>query len=133
MTIASLIRGYSMKDALDALYYTARFIKQAGRINVEDKDFFDDDVRSAPSEEARELARKLIAVIEADVGRPAAEFDFPLVIKIMNDLTSAEAELDIRFTAAEKEGAEKAIESMIEPTLREKELGQTRPRKEQGP
>jgi hypothetical protein len=115
--IIKIIRGYSTKDALDALYYVARFIKQADSISKHDKDFFEDDYRSVPSEEARALSMKLIEVIEAKEGKPAAHFDNAKAIKILRELTSAEEALELTFTSAEEEGAREAIKTMTIPSL----------------
>ena len=113
----SLTRDQDEKDTLDALYYAARFIKQAARIKHEYKDIFAEDTRSAPSAKARELCLALIAAVEADAGAKAANFDDETAARVLRDLTKARFSLNVQYSLAEQMGAESAIQSMIAPEI----------------
>jgi len=115
--IIRLISGHSKKDALDALYYAARFIKQAEQISKYHKDFFADDVRSAPSQEARDLALQVITAIELAEGCQASQFDSRAITRALKELTDAENSLDGEFSDAEEIAADSVILSMTLPNV----------------
>jgi hypothetical protein len=116
--IIDIIRGYSVKDSIDALYYAIRFIKQADSISKNDKDFFEDDERSMPSQEARKLTIRIIDIIEAKYGKNAAELDDAEFIEAMKALSAARNTLETPASAAEEEAAREAINSMVIPELK---------------
>jgi hypothetical protein len=113
--LATLTASYSQKDTLDALYYAARFIKQASRIQKEYKNIFEEDFRSAPSQSAQELCLTLISAIEAAVGRRAADFDDNLAARVLQQLTSNRVTSRADFTQEEDLAADAAIRSMVLP------------------
>jgi hypothetical protein len=117
--ILGLLKDHSAKDAVDALYYAARTIKQSYLLKEREKDFFDDESRSAPSDEVRALSLKLVEVIEAEVGKKAADFDSDMLSKTLGELWSAEEAIDIPSTTDDAVAAGIAIGMMVRPTVTE--------------
>ena len=115
--IAILLRDYSTKDSLDALYYAARSIKQAYFRGNFQKDIFDDDARSAPSSDARSLTRRLIEAIETDTGKHATEFTKAEFVEAIDRLIAGGEGLSTKFTAAEERRAYRAMVSMVDSSV----------------
>lgn len=70
----TILDGVSFEDTRTSLYYLSRYLKLTPTQEEYEKDFFEDDARSAPSEGIKELTRRLVACIESHEGMPAADF-----------------------------------------------------------
>src|SRR5688572_19138058 len=73
--LENVIFGFDIPDIRAAFYYLSRYLKQADSIDEYEKDFFEDDFRSAPSEIAKKLTFSLIEFIEMQAGKKASEFN----------------------------------------------------------
>lgn len=91
--LQSYIDAVDETTARAALYYLGRYVKQAGYFDKYGKDIFEDEVRSAPSEEVMDVARKMMAALEDREGCPASEFDDALVLELLREITALEDEL----------------------------------------
>jgi len=115
--IVQMIREHPANDAIDALYFCIRYIKQAANLLVAKKDIFEEDTRSKPSPAARALTEKIIAAIEADAGEPAANFSRTLVMQVVGELASAAEAIDVVLTPAEEDRATRAMQAMREASM----------------
>jgi len=115
--IVQLIREHPANDAIDALYFCIRYIKQAANLIGAEKDIFDEDTRSKPSPAARALTETMISAIETDAGEPAANFSRAHTMQIINELASAAEAIDVVLTPAEEARATRAMQTMWEANL----------------
>ena len=53
--LEDVIQNYEISDVRAAFYYLSRYLKQADYFEEYEKDFFEDDYRSAPTEIAKNL------------------------------------------------------------------------------
>ncbi len=117
--IYPIISTLSVDDARSSLYYLCRYIKQASIQKVYEKDIFDDDRRSAPSNIARATTLNLIAFIENLEGMTASEFDEDTFHYWIDHTIEIEDRLDPAMTSNEFKRAEEFLNSMPKPKLRE--------------
>jgi len=92
--IDSLLRGFSVKDATDAIYYAVRYIQHADRMPQDSKDLFADGVESTPSKEARGLTKKLLRWVESTNFKSAADLTDWEASWVIRALIEAAARLD---------------------------------------
>lgn len=115
--IKLLIANSSVGDARSALYYVGRYLKIAPKIDEYEKDFFEEENKSAPSEFVRGLAWKIIHFIEDAAGQTANEFDDQTFIVWIDRVTSVERDLDPELTGEAIERAMQILETMKEPPI----------------
>ncbi|WP_351008804.1 hypothetical protein [Shewanella sp. S1-58-MNA-CIBAN-0166] len=89
-----LIEGAETSDARSAFYYLGRYLKQAEHYWRYEKDFFEDDYQSKPSEEAKALTFSLIDFIEEYENKKANDFTDEQYIFWVEKLDEVESKLD---------------------------------------
>ncbi|MEH6743125.1 hypothetical protein [Hyphomonas sp.] len=110
--ISLLLKGVDEATARSALYYAGRYIKQASDFQKYSKDIFEDEIRSAPSEEVKRLTLYLINEIELRAGQEARNFTDALIVELLDDITAAEDSLARTFTDDEIAKANSFIETI---------------------
>ena len=100
-----LINGVETSDARAAFYYLGRYLKQAENYWRYEKDFFEDDYQSKPSEVAKDLTFSLIDFIEEYEGRKADDFTDEQYIFWVDKLNEVESNLDPEPTKEQVEVA----------------------------
>ena len=116
-SFSHIISGKDAKTVVDAIYYVGRYIKQADHLSEFEKDIFEDDERSEPTQEVKDLALAIVAAIEAEVGMPAADFDDSTLIDVMDQLAEAEAALTNDLTPDQLKEVEDIIDQMRPPPI----------------
>lgn len=115
--IEDLVKGHEITDIRAAFYYLSRYLKQADYFTEYQKDFFEDDYQSAPSDVAKELTFSLINFIEDRAGKKASEFDDEEYIKWMDEIDAVESNLDPEPSNMVKEAADQMIDELFLPEL----------------
>ncbi|MBU9838421.1 hypothetical protein J1780_00350 [Rahnella aceris] len=115
--LENVIFGFDIPDIRAAFYYLSRYLKQADSIDEYEKDFFEDDFRSAPSEIAKKLTFSLIEFIEMQAGKKASEFNDQEYISWMNEINHVESGLDPEPSNEIKNSAESTIEELFLPEI----------------
>jgi hypothetical protein len=103
--------SFSSEEVVTALYYVARYIKQAAFFKHE-KDIFEDVERSVPSEREKTLACSIISVIENHFGKKIADLDRNTVVDVLRLISAVEQEIEPSYTAEEVSAANEALKSM---------------------
>jgi hypothetical protein len=116
-SFSHIVSGRDAKTVVDAIYYVGRYIKQAEHLGELEKDIFEDDERSEPTQEVKDLAWEIIAAVEEEVGMPAAEFDESTLINVMDQLAEAEAALTNDLTPDQLKEVKEVIERMQPPII----------------
>ena len=116
--LETLIDGCSTKDALDALYFAARFVKQAEEMSRNPKDFFEDDDTSSPSDDARALALKIISAVETSFRKPCAKLSNRDKIRALRMMNSASASIETHASPDEIAAADAALLAILTPELK---------------
>ena len=101
-----------------ALYYVCRYVKQAGYFDEYGKDIFEDEERSAPGEEVKDLALRMIAAIEEREGIRASELTGKRMIEILDEITAIEDELGPEPTDDQLARAEQFVSTIRTPSSR---------------
>jgi hypothetical protein len=101
MYFAHALQSASPEDARSCLYYTARYVKQAANFHKYQKDVFEDEERDAPSNKIRDLTLQIIKAIELQEGMPAEQFSSEIIIRLLDEITSFEAELSPELSEIE--------------------------------
>ena len=118
----STLRAYldvvGEESARAALYYVSRYVKQASYFDEYGKDIFEDEARSAPSDETKDLARRMIVALEEREGISASEFTDQQVITILDEITALEDELGPAASDEEMARAERFGEAIQTPPPR---------------
>lgn len=115
-----LIEGFVTADARSAFYYLGRYLKQAEHYDKYEKDFFEDDYQSKPSEIAKELTFKLIDYIEESQNKKASQFTDEEYFNWLDRIVEIESKLDPEPTAEQVESAKAVLDSIIPPSLNAK-------------
>ena len=115
--IEDLVKGYEITDIRAAFYYLSRYLKQADYFTEYQKDFFEDDYQSAPSDVAKKLTFSLIKFIEDRAGKKVSEFDDEEYIKWMDEIDAVESNLDPEPSNMVKQAADKMIDELFLPEL----------------
>lgn len=115
--LEGVIAGYEISDARAAFYYLSRYLKQADYFEIYEKDYFEDDFQSAPSEVAKSLTFSLIEFIEGSAGKKAAEFSEEEYMYWMDVIDLVESQLDPEPSKEVKDSAESAINELFLPKL----------------
>jgi hypothetical protein len=114
---ADLIIDVKTEDARSALYYVSRYVKQAKYFEKYGKDIFEDIERSAPSDNVKILAKKIINAIEGDAQKPLTNFRIDEAVAVLNQVTSFERSLSGDFTPEELEMVKAFSDSIEHPQL----------------
>lgn len=112
-----IIEGVGALDARSAFYYLGRYLKQAEHYSRYEKDFFEDDYQSKPSEEAKKLTFVLIDFIESHQGKKASEFTDEEYIFWVEQLDDAESKLEPEPTKDQIETANSVINELFQSPL----------------
>lgn len=115
--LEDLIKGFEISDVRAAFYYLSRYLKQADYFEEYQKDFFDDDYHSVPSDIAKNLTFSLINFIEEKSGKNAAEFNDKEYIQWMDEINSIESKLDPEPSIDVKNSADKVIAELFFPEI----------------
>jgi len=119
--LENLIEGFEIADIRAAFYYLSRYLKQADYIHEYEKDFFEDDFQSAPSETAKKLTFSLIEFIEKSAGKKASEFSDEEYFQWMDAINKIESELDPEPSSKTRKSAENIIEELYIPEIGKKD------------
>lgn len=112
-TFMEVIEGFSAPDARSAFYYLGRYLKQAAHYSKYEKDFFEDDYQSKPSEEAKKLTLALINHIESQQNKKASQFTDEEYVFWVNQLDAVESKLDPEPTEEQVESARSVINDLF--------------------
>lgn len=115
--LEDLVQGHEVIDIRSAFYYLSRYLKQADYFSKYEKDFFEDDYQSAPSDIAKALTFSLIKFIEESAGKKAAEFDVEEYIIWMDIIDAIESNLDPEPSDVVKRSADQVIDELFFPEL----------------
>lgn len=116
-SIQNLVAGHEITDIRAAFYYLSRYLKQADYFTEYQKDFFEDDYQSAPSDVAKKLTFSLIKFIEEQAGKKASEFDDEEYIKWMDEINAVESNLDPEPSNMVKQAADQMIDELFLPGI----------------
>lgn len=116
-SIENLVAGHEITDIRAAFYYLSRYLKQADYFTEYQKDFFEDDYQSAPSDVAKKLTFSLIKFIEEHAGKKASEFDDEEYIKWMDEIDAVESNLDPEPSNMVKQAADQMIDELFLPEI----------------
>lgn len=94
VNIAKVLEGMSVVHARETAYFLSRYFKGMPALEPEGKNFFADVFDQEPEEDVRSATLEIIAQIEADVGRPAWDFDDETVGSVLNAITDFENGLE---------------------------------------
>ncbi|KGT88610.1 hypothetical protein [Enterobacter cancerogenus] len=119
--LENMIEGFEISDVRAAFYYLSRYLKQADYIHEYQKDFFEDDFQSAPSETAKKLTFSLIEFIETSAGKKASDFSDQEYFLWMDAINKIESELDPEPSYKTRKSAENIIEELFVPEIRKKD------------
>ena len=119
--LIALVDGVDVGDARAAFYYLSRYLKQAEYYDRYEKDFFEDDFQSEPSEFGKELTFKLISFIEGAQKKKASEFTDDEYIFWADKINEIESNLDPELTSEQVESARVIIEEIYPPILGRKD------------
>jgi hypothetical protein len=92
--IFNLLENLTIAEKRSCLYYLGRYIKQADSFENYQKDIFEDDIESEPSEEVKNITLNLILVIENIAGKKASDFSEDEFIFWMNKIAEIEDNID---------------------------------------
>ena len=115
MKITEIIESCSPEVARSSLYYAARYIKQAANFEKYEKDIFDDEAHNLPTQQVRNTTLKIVAAIEDLEGSKAAYFNDQTIIRVLDEITDAEAALVPEFSEDEKNRLERLAAEMYPP------------------
>ncbi len=110
--LSDIIKDYNLVDVREAFYYLSRYLKMADNEDEYEKDFFEDDFRSIPSIEAKELTINLIKFIEKSTEKKAGEFTDTEYIKWMDEINEIESKLDPDVSIETIKSAELVIKNL---------------------
>lgn len=113
--ILNIISSLGVSDARAALYYLNRYLKLAPNQEEYEKEIFDEDERSAPTEEVKSTTFALVEHIERAEGRHASEFGDERYHYWIDQISIAEDTLDPEASPDQKANAEAMIRSMELP------------------
>lgn len=120
-TINHLIADLSSSDARSVVYYLSRYLKQVAQFNDYEKDIFQDDGVSEPTELVRSRTLTVIEFIEAAEGTSAAEFSDSIYGKWALHAEDVESALQPEASAKEMERAAEFINAISLPRAKVKE------------
>ncbi|MDI4638905.1 MULTISPECIES: hypothetical protein [Halomonadaceae] len=115
--LKDLIKGFEISDVRAAFYYLSRYLKQADYFEEYEKDFFEDDYHSVPSEIAKNLTFSLISFIEEKSEKKALEFNDEEYIQWMDEIDSIESKLDPEPSMDVKNSADQVIDELFFPEI----------------
>lgn len=115
--ISSNLSGVADTDARSALYYLGRYVKQAEYFQAYGKDIFDEEERSAPTEQVKQITLRLIMIIEKRENVSMAHLGTEAVTRILTEITTIEESLGFEASPDDLERAEKFFSSMKIPQL----------------
>lgn len=115
--IEDIIFGFDIFDVRAAFYYLGRYLKQADYFAQYEKDFFEDNFQSVPSDTAKNLTFALIEFIEQVAGKKASEFTDEEYIVWLDVIDEVESKLDPEPSKDIIEAADSTIEGLSQPKL----------------
>lgn len=92
--IFDIIQENSIPDIRSSFYYLGRYLKQADSFEEYQKDIFEDDEKSRPSELVKALTLRLIEAIEQLAGKKAKYFEDAEYLHWINIIDNIEENLD---------------------------------------
>ena len=120
MNLNAITQEYSATDIRSALYYVGRYIKQASYFKKYRKDIFEDHRRSSPTEEVKQLARRIIQEIETREKAEASKFESTTISRILAEISKAEADLVSDLSQEELENGAILARQFALPKVAEK-------------
>ena len=115
--ILNLLDGFTIAEKRSSLYYLGRYLKQAESFIDYQKDIFEDDEESEPSEEVKNLTINLINVIEKITEKKASEFSDFEYLQWMERIAEIEDNLDPKPNEDQIKTAMKNLEGFDVPKL----------------
>ena len=115
-TLRAYLEGVDDADARSALYYLGRYVKQASYFDEYGKDIFEDEARSAPSEDVKELTRRMIAAVEEREAMLASDFTEAQFMRLIQEITALESELGPEVSDEESKRVQRFMDSFQTPT-----------------
>lgn len=113
--LSALLNNHTPEDVLGALYYAARYIKQADHLSRYEKDIFDDDERSTPTDKVKQLTWEIVKWVEAQEGMVSGKFDTQTLIRVFALLEDIGSRFETNLSEEELRDAEAAMASLIIP------------------
>ncbi|MFP1683809.1 hypothetical protein ACLD0W_14955 [Alloalcanivorax sp. C16-1] len=115
--LEEIIKGFEIPDVRAAFYYLSRYLKQADYFEKYEKDFFEDDFQSAPSDIAKRLTLSLIEFIEKSTEKHASNFNDEEYIHWMDEINELESQLDPEPSQNVKNSAEQVMNELFVPKV----------------
>lgn len=116
MDFSKLFDDCSEYTSRAALYYAARYMKQAEHFDLYKKDIFSDLGEGSFAEDVRELVSKVVGYFEAREGMSAREIKDERFIKVMAEIAQMERSLGGALTDEQVAISKNFIASMTFPT-----------------
>lgn len=118
LKISEALGNHSDGVAVSALYYLARYIKQAAHVQQNFKDIFDDEETSAPSEEVRALVDTIVSNIEGTFQKTLKDLTPNELALCMALISDAERARQPTYSEDEINSANAALRSFVEPEVK---------------
>lgn len=115
--IKQIIKKFEIADSRAAFYYLSRYLKQAEYYEKYQKDIFEDDFQSTPSQLVKDITLCLIEFIEKQQNKKAKDFSNGEYIFWMEQIDEIESTLDPNPSSEQIRSAERIIESISSPPL----------------
>jgi hypothetical protein len=109
--------GHDESTARAALYYLARYIKQAPYFTKYGKNVFDEEGHSTPTDEVKSLTSRMIHYIERREGKLAVDFDDEKVMAILDEITDLESAMGPVIGPDEVQRVENFVNTIQAPPL----------------
>lgn len=107
--LKEFLEGYEIFEKRSALYYLARYIKQAKMFETYQKDIFEDVPESKPNQKIKSLVMELIKFIESTSKKKASEFTDTEFYFWMDEIAEIEDNID---NEPSKEQIQKALNEL---------------------
>jgi hypothetical protein len=115
-SLKQLVADLSVAEARAAFYYTNRYLKLAPLKDSYEREMFEDDARSVPSETVKLASLAIIQIIEKTEGMHAAQFDKQRYRHWIDRIAQVESGLEPQPTPEEEQNAAAFLESLTIPT-----------------
>lgn len=92
--ILNIIRENTIPDIRSSFYYLGRYLKQADSFEEYQKDIFEDDEKSTPSDLVKAITLRLIETIEQLADKKAKHFEDAEYLHWINIINNIEENLD---------------------------------------
>jgi hypothetical protein len=115
LQIASFFEGLSSVEARETAYFLSRYFKASPNLEPDGKDTFAEVFDREVEERVRGLTLEIISKIEAEIGRPAYDFDVESSTAVLDSIVDFEKTLDPIPAADQVADASSFLRSIAPP------------------